>query len=248
VASVNTSKAGLNNMLQAILAVVNEEQSAIYPPSVFSSQYNSVTALLIDKLVQLYPGSPASIDMLDPFMKFAMVPVKNGVIPLPDDYRNILGAPYIFINKGCDGECGKIPQITTSQQFLTANLKGGCKAAPITIVSEAEFSIRTSSTYKRPTHENPIGYFTGQKMIKICPYDLTICGLLYVVQEDIYQYGSIMQPDDTFIFDQTTTIDSPWTNAAFKPIFNALLSLYSAYVKDPEMTNWAMLIQKEGLL
>src|ERR1700679_971081 len=110
-------------MLQSVLSVVNTEQSAIYPSSIFSSQYNTVTALLINKMVRSYPGEPLAIDILDPFMKFAMVPVKNGVIPLPEDYRNILGAPYIFINKGCDGECGKIPQITTSQQFLTANLK-----------------------------------------------------------------------------------------------------------------------------
>ena len=234
-------------MLQAILSVANEEQSAIYPPTIFCSQFNTVTALLLNKLVKLYPADPLAIDMLSPFMMFAMQPVQNGIFSMPTNYRNILGAPYIFKK-----DCSEIPQITTYQQFLTAQLKGGCSAVPITIVSESEYAIRTSSTYKKPTHENPIGYFTmqinGQTSVKVCPYDLGTVAILYVRQELTYVYGYVNQPDDTYIFNPATTIDSEWGSPSFQPIFNALLSLFAAYVKDNEMTNWAMLIQKEGLL
>lgn len=244
----NNSKSSLNNTLQAILAVANEEQSAIYPPSVFSSQYNTVTALLISKLVREYPGSPMSMDMLDPFIMFAMRPVQNGTFTMPDDYRNVLGSPYIFVNQNENAQCGEIPQITTLQQFKVAQLKGGCKCLPITIVSESEFAIRTNSTYKYPTHKNPIGYFTGQKTVKICPYDLSKVALLYVRQEKIYQLGYVMQPDDTYIFDESTTIESEWGNPAFDILFKAMMSLFSAYVRDQELGNWAMILNQQGIL
>lgn len=247
------SKSSLNNVLQSILAVANEEQSAIYPPSIFSTQYNTVTALLLSKLVKEYPGGPMSMDILTPFIKFSMRPVQNGTFTMPDDYRNILGAPYIFVNQNEDGQCGKIPQITTLQQFKVAQLKGGCKCLPITIVSESEFSIRTNSTYKYPTYKNPIGYFSGlnddgQKIVKICPYDLTKVALLYAKQENMYQYGYIMQPDDTYIFDSSTTVESEWTNAAFDVIFKAMMALFSAYVRDKELSDWSRILTQEGIL
>src|ERR1700760_4285666 len=143
--SVNTSKSGLNNMLQSVLSVANEDQNAVYPPSIYSAQYNVVTGLLISKLVREYPGNPMAIDILDPFMRFKMIPVQKGTFTLPDDYRNILGSPYVFVNPNENTECGQIPSINTAQEFAVAQLKGGCKAVPLTIVSQSEFSIRTDS-------------------------------------------------------------------------------------------------------
>lgn len=238
-------------MLQSVLSVANEDQSAVYPPSIFSSQFRTVTSLLISKLVQQYPGNPTVLDILMPFIKFSMQPVKKGVFALPDDYRNILGAPYIFVNGA--KQCGEVPEIKTAQQFLTAQLKGGCNVAPIVIVSESEFSERTRSTYKKPSHSNPIGYFaglneTGQKVIKICPYDLTVVGLLYARQEGLYQYGYFLNPDDTFSFDASTTVESEWTSAGFQPIFTAMMALYSAYVRDNELRDWSLILSEKGIL
>lgn len=238
-------------MLQSILSVANEDQSAVYPQSIYSSQFNVVTSLLISKLAKEYPGNPTVIDILIPFIKFSMQPVKQGVFSLPDNYRNILGSPYIFINGSA--QCGDVPKITTAQEFLTAQLKGGCNVAPITIVSESEFSIKTSSTYKKPSHSNPIGYFAGlnelgQKIVKICPYDLTVVALLYIKQEGIYRYGYFMNPDDTYSYDPSTTVESEWTSAAFQPIFTAMMALYSAYVRDSELRDWSLILSEKGIL
>lgn len=240
------SACSLNNMLQSVLSVANEDQSAVYPPSIFSQQFNVVTSLLISKLVRQYPGSPEVIDILEPFIKFSMQPVKKGVFNLPEDYRNILGSPYIFVNGA--KQCGEVPEITTAQQFLTAQLKGGCAAVPITIVSESEFSVRTSSTYKKPSHSNPIGYFAGQKTVKICPFDLTVVALLYVRQEGLYRFGYDINPDDTYSFDASTTIESDWGNSAFQPIFSAMMALYSAYVRDNELRDWSLILSEKGIL
>lgn len=244
----SSSKSSLNNVLQSVLSIVGEEQSAIYPASIYSSQFNVATSMLISKLVREYPGNPFAIDILDPFMKFATLPVQNGYFTMPDDYRDILGAPYVFVNQNEDSQCGEIPQITTLQQFNVAQQKGACKCLPITIVSQSEFSIRTNSKYKAPTHKNPIGYFTGQKMVKICPYDLTKIFVLYVKQEKIYQFGYQNQPDDTYIWDASTTVESEWGTPAHDILVRALVSLFSAYVRDQELSNWTAILNQQGIL
>lgn len=221
----------------------------VYPPFIYQSQFNVVTSLLLSELVAAYPDNPTLIDMIDPFVKFQLLPVNNGYLQLPSDYRNILGSPYIFVNTNENAECGSIPEITTPQEFAAATQKGACKTAPLFIVPESEFTSRTNSKYKYPTHKKPIAYYSGQKQLKICPYDLSKVALLYARNEKQVNFTYILQPDDTYLFEPTnaTLQDSEWTNSSFKPIFNAMCSLFSAYTRDNEMMEWSKIL-KEGIL
>lgn len=231
-------------MLQSILSVANEEQSAIYPPSIFSSHYNIVTSFLIDAVVRAYPDRPFLLDVIDPYVAFAMITVSNGLATLPADYRNILGSPYVFSNPKNNGYCGEQPVISTAAQFQVARNVSSCNVNPLQIVSQAEFSVRTNSTYNFPTYEFPIAYFSGKTTLRVCPYDIPKIALLYTQQEAIYQYGYIPQPDDTFLFDSATTVDSLWTNSAFKSLFKGLSHLYGIYVRDQEIKEWANLLSQ----
>jgi hypothetical protein len=248
VGAINNSKSGLNNVLQAVLSVANEEQSAIYPPSIFSAHYNIVTSFLLDTVVRAYPDRPFTIDIIDPYVNFTIIGVTNGLANLPDDYRNILGAPYIFSNPKNTGPCGSVPEITTAAQFQAAKNSATCRVNPVQIVSESEFSTRTNSTYNYPTHEFPIAYFSGKSMLRICPYSIPKICLLYTQQEEIYQFGYIPQPDDSYLFDPATTMDSLWTNSAFSHLFKGIFALYSAYVRDNEMTNFAQIMSNSIIL
>jgi hypothetical protein len=242
------SSTSLNNMLQAILSVSAEEQSMFYAPKVYSAQYNAVSSLLKSALVKSYPANPMVLDQLDPFIKIAILPVVDGYVELPADYRDILGSPFIFVNKDATCECGEDIEPLTVENFKIQTLKGGCKARPIQILPESEFYYRTDSTYNFPSIENPIGYFAGKKRIKICPYDVGKVGIMYVIEDKQYVYGYIMQPDDTYLFDPATTIESEWQSNVYEPFFNALCSLYSVYAKDQEMTNWSVYLNEKGIL
>ncbi len=244
----NNGKCSLNNMLQAVLSVANEEQSMFYSPRVYQDQFNAVTSLLISALVKAYPLDPVVIDQLDPFVKIKVDAIKDGYFNLPDDYRDLLGTPYVFINPNKDGECGASIEPITIQSFQTKALKGGCSLAPVIIYPESEFMMRVNAPYDYPTWEKPIGYYSGKRQIKVCPFDASRVGIMYVREEIKCVYGYIMQPDDTFLFDPTTTIDSEWTSTSFHPIFNALCHLYSIYSKDQEMGAWAQLLSERGIL
>lgn len=236
-------------MLQAVLSVANEEQSMFYSPRVFTDQYNVVTSMLISALVKAYPMNPVVIDQLEPFVRVKLIPVINGFVDLPDDYRDILGTPYIYANESLNGECGeKVEEPLTASSFKVQNLKGKCNMSAVTIYPESEFALRTRSTYDSPTWEKPIGFFSGAKQIKVCPYDIGKVALMYVVKEKAYVYGYIPQPDDTFLPDPATTVESEWNSNAFDPIFKAMISMYSAYAKDQEIQNWSQLLSERGIL
>jgi hypothetical protein len=246
----NTSTCSLQSLLNALLGVALQEQNMQIPPFIFSSWINTITPLLISALVKSYPSNPQVLDMLDPFVKFEPLPCKNGYITLPDDYRNIIGSPYILINGDKDGVCGKDEKIETQAQFQAAINRGRCLATPIDIIPESEFAVRTSSTYKYPDLEFPVGYFAGQRQIKICPYDLSRVFLLYARNEKTVNMTYIMQPDDTYLLDPSNIYfqDTEWTSAAFEPIFKALTSLYSAYSRDQELFNWTEFLIVKGIL
>lgn len=244
------SKCSLDYMLKSVLAVANEEQSMFYAPRVFDEHYNIVSSLLLSALVKAYPANPVVIDQLDPFVEIKLIPVKNGYVDLPEEYRDILGSPYIFTNPKSDGQCGEdiTQEQITAETFKVKNLKGGCQLTPVTIYPESEFIERVGSTYDKPNWDTPIGFFSGKKQIKICPYDVNKVAVMFVRNEKKYRYGYITQPDDTFLFDSTTSVESEWGSNAFTPMFNAMIALYSVYAKDQEMTNWAAYLSEKGIL
>lgn len=241
------SKCSLDNMLKAVLgSFANTEQNQIIPPDVYTSMYNTVTSLLISALVKQYPSNPVVIDILRPFVKVAKLTITNGFIELPDDYRDILGTPNISAKIDGSGECGE-DEIKTEGEFKIAAQKSNCRQRPIIILPQSEFALRTTSSYKFPTYNDPIGYMYGSNKIKVCPYDLTKVELMYVVQEKKYRYGYITQPDDTYIFDNNTSIESEFTSAAFEPIFNALSNLIAAYTRDNDLRDFGLILTQKGL-
>lgn len=251
---MNTSKSSLRNLLTSLLSVSNMDQNMFLPPWVFSSMVNTVTSFLIDKCIELYPQSPYLLDVIDPFVKISAITPSGGMIKLPDDYRNIVGAPSIIVKGDKKGDCGDMGvPIENAQQFLTATLKGGCTRRPITIVAQSEFDYLTTSTYKKPTYWDPIAFNAGideegRKQLKVCPYDVTKVYVMYVKQEQVYNYGYIMQPDDTFYLDPTTTVDTEWGNSAFVPLFKGLNHLYGIYSRDKEFSNWAVALSQISIV
>lgn len=239
------SNTSLDSMLKAVTSVFNINQDASLPPSIYSSMYNAVTSLLLSKLAALYPSDPSVLDMLDPFVEKKVIPITNGYIQLPDNYRNILGSPQMAA-KNAKLECTGLP--VTAQEFNTQLRKAGCQKRPIIIIPQSEFALQTTSTYRYPDFWNPIGYNSGKKQITVCPANISSAEVLYVRNENIYRYGYISQPDDTYIFDPATSEESQWTSAAFKPIFSGICACYAAYSRNNELQNWALILNEKDIL
>lgn len=236
------NKSSLQNILQAVLSVANSEQSMAYSPLVFQNHFNIVTSFLLDAFSKVYPDK---LDIFLGFISSQKIPVTNGYIQLPPEYRNLLGAPSINVNT-TGGDCTGI-SINNETQFVAAKLKSGCKSYFVEIVSKKEWDSRTGSTYAFPTYKNPIGLYIGERRIKLCPYDLASVEVTFLKKEKSYVYGYITQPDDTFLFDESTSVESQWTDAASHYLFQGCLSLYGAYARDNSITEYSQILNKLGL-
>jgi hypothetical protein len=238
------NKCSLDNMLQALLAAGNGEQNATYPPKIFDAQFNAVTSWLIDTIVELYPKDQQFVDILRPFLKREKIGVKNGEVALPKDIRNFLGAS-VSVRKDFTAECSDEP--VTETQMKIHDRKTGCLSRPVKIVDQSEFDFLTTHRYKYPTYENPIGCWLDESSLKICPFDITGVEIRYIRNEKIYRYGYITQPDDTYIFDPDTTVESEWQNNAFKYLYRGLSALYGMYTRDNNFRNFAQELKQIGL-
>lgn len=239
------NKCSLNNMLSAILSAANAEQNMHYPPRIYSEQYNVVTSWLIDSIVAMYPKDQSMVDILQPFTKKEKLPVKNGSIKMPEGYRNFLGAS-VNVTKDFTKECCD-DEPPTEQSLKQEQRKSGCQMRPVRIVDIAEFDYLTTSAYKYPTHKDPIGCFFEDGELKICPFDITGVELRYVINENKYEYGYKMQPDDTYIWDEKTTKETQWGSNAFKYLYRGLSVLYGVYTRDNNFRNFAQELKQIGL-
>lgn len=236
----------IQNLLNSVLAIEAKEQNFAIPPEIFQNQVRTVASLLLSELCESYPDSPEYIDMLMPFMATKMLAVTNGVVVMPDNYRNILGSPSVMAIKenGEDCECS---DVVTPTSFKDAQAEARCKTNPVLIVSNTEFDYRTRSSYDYPTLDNPIGYWVSKKTLKVCPYNISRVEVRYCIQETPCFIKYIIQPDDTWVIDPAGTIETGFSSAAYEPFYNALVALYSAYSRDSELAQWSIVL-KNGIL
>lgn len=242
------NKSSLNNILQAVLSVANQSQNTFYSPYIYTQHRNVIESLLLSELVKSYPANNDVIAQISPFVKIEIIPITDGYIQLPEDYRNVLGTPMIFAKSDDSSECGAPIEPLTPQNFKIGILKSGCKLNSVNIVPQSEVSFRLRSTYDAPNYESPIGWYIDSNKIKLCPFDLSKIALMYAKKERLLNYGYITQPDDTFLYDPSLTIDTEFDSSAFVPIFNACVALYSAYVKNQDLQNWSQILQEKGIL
>ncbi len=238
------NKGSLDYILQSVLSVGNKEANMQYAPAIFSQHFNIVTSFIIDNCIEVYPKY---VDVLRPFMATKIITVSNGEIGLPDDYRNILGAPSISAkgdqNKSI--ECSDFP--VTETEFKQEKSKAGCQRRPVEMLNENEFDDRTTSSYAFPTLWNPIGCVFKGSSIKVCPFDIGKLELRYVKTEKQYVYGYTMQPDDTYTFNVNTSVESEWTDAASQLLVKGCLALYSAYLRDNQLSQFSQILNQAGL-
>ena len=245
-AGSNTSKSTLDNVLQAVLSTINKEANQDFPPSVFSNFFNIVTSFLITELSKQYPKRQEVIDILDPFINTATIPATGGFIQLPPDYRGMIGGPMIFANPDSNGQCQDAP--LTPQSFAIGMLKGGCRLNSVTIVDQSEFADLTTSTYNTPTYDAPIAFFSGKKQLRICPFDVTRVFVMYTINDPTFVYGYTSQPDDSYIFNIKTSVESIWGSNAFTYLYKGVLALYGAYSADQNISNFSRVLNEAGIL
>ncbi len=240
-----------NTVLRMVLAQANKEQNQHYPPGVFETHYSLVTHWLIDESAKLYPGTQSIIDLIQPYFKKQLVRVVNGVIPLPVNYRHLLGFG-IYLN-GEEGKeqipdnCKDLPEDITPKEIADRITKAQASSWDATPVSIGRWNKLTKHRYKRPTLTNAITCTFDAGEIKINPYNVPFVETRYIIKTTDYKFGYQTNDDDTYYFDPATTTEALWTENAISYLFKGVNVLYSNYVRDPNQQASAKDLKDTGL-
>lgn len=248
------SAANLDNVLQMVLSQGNKEQNAMYPPRIYELHFNIVTNFILDEIARVFAETQQVIDIGRPFLKSKEVAVTGGVAKFPEDYRNLLG---VGMNVTIDFEqdCGckddsvfeNDPLARRPELIAKDQKKSKCVSHDVTMVDIDEFGYKTTHPYKRPTYKKPIGCIFTTSEIKVCPFDVSYVEIRYLRKPKTYRYGYKMLPDDTYVFDSTTSEESEWDDTALQHLIKGVNALYAIYTRDGEFQNWNEAIKKVGL-
>ncbi len=214
-------------------------QSRVLPPEVFDAIYNVSAAWLLGRVAELWPFDQQYVDVVEPFLRVDIQRAVDGKVSLPAEYRNFLGAAAL-LNHSKTGACQEDMPDELALRIHDLNAKkSSCLGQPIRIVDQTEWEFLTKDIFDAPTLENPIGCFFGEKKLKICPAGIGRVEIRYFVNEKLYKYGYTMQPDDTYIYNATTSVESEFPNAAFAKLYAVALRLLSVYFRDGNVAAFA---------
>lgn len=235
-----------NTVLKMVLAQANKDQNQHYPPSVYEVHYGLVTNWLIDECVKLYPATESIIDLIKPYLKTELVKVVNGVIPFPDQYRNLMSLGLYLKDDKIPDECKDL-QDPTPQQLKELIAKTQSTSFDVEKVSIGRWDKLTKHRYKKPDLKNPITCIFNGEGIKICPYNVPFVELRYIVKIPDFKFGYGENDDSTYYFDPNLTTEALWTENAISYLFKGINLLYSNFVRDPEQAASAKDLRDTGL-
>jgi hypothetical protein len=246
-------QASLDSLLKQVLSGANKEQNMHYPPHIFETHFNVVTAWLLDRAVELYPTTQSVVDVIRPFLVTKEFPVDGGYVKLPDEYRNLLRVAF-NVTDDYKKDCGSKETAFANDPLKpldgaqrAAARKAKCISHPCIPVDTDEWDDLTTHPYKKPTLKRAIYNIFDSTQVRICPHGISYAELTFVRRPKQYRYAYTMNPDDTYVFNPTGSEESEWNDNAVKPLLTGLNTLYSMYVKDGEMQNWNMELKKIGL-
>lgn len=237
------NKSSLKIFFDLVTKPLDIPKSRVVPPEVFDAIYNLSAAWVIGKVVELWPRDQRYVEVVEPFLRVDVKHTANGIVDLPKEYRNFLGAS-VLTNEAKTATCNDTPQAIRLRQHELEAVKGICERVPIRIVDQAEFDFFTQDEFDMPTLKAPIGCFFGEKKLKVCPLDLGSVEMKYLINEKMYKYGYIMQPDDTFINDTATTVETEFTNAAFDKLYAASTKLLGVYLRDNSVVGFSQALNE----
>jgi hypothetical protein len=251
----------MGRVLKSVLASANKEQNQHYPPHIFNEHFVLVTKWLLDEIAKIFPTQQTIVDLARSFLKTADKQVKNGLIPFPDDYRNLLSVSIFSsddFKTACDctkqdgdgDECSEFendPIAPTDKQIESKIAERRARSKRVKIVDIDEWDYLTQHVYKKPTLQKPIACIFEGEGIRICPFDVPSVEVRFLRNPKDYVYNYDTLPDDTYVFNTVGSEESEWFDNAATQLYKGVATLYAMYVKDTEMRDYNIELKNSGI-
>lgn len=252
------------DLYQKTIALVNTQQGGhLRPQRNFISWLNDISRELFkEKFKDFEKGQSIDDELAKPFLRSVNVKVTalagspHDIIPYPDDYGylasiRVLVDPDNGVGCPCAGldaleEDGSCTAYKDSDLFeLAEKIKGqNLKEGNATKIDNQRWGSALDNPFKKPTYEKPVvTQFDGG--FKIFPKGIGTVVLDYLKKPKDATYEFTLGPDDTVIYNPTTSVKLDWTDGIVNEFLARLKIRYAAYTKQADMYQEGMIEKKE---
>jgi len=244
-------------VLSAVHLASNKEQNAHIPPYILSNAIRLASDVMLDEIARVYPNNNRIVDKGRPFLKRKLIQVVNGLVTMPDDYRNVLSVSIATTekldapcncNEECE-ECDEMPSKNNDGLFENGKRTEPCRYNSVRILTSDEYDLASRSPLRPPTYEKPIGMFVDRKTFKVCPRDVTYVEVRYLKYPLKYEIGFTQMADDTWQINTASPfhVELEWERNIAPEMFKAVSTLIAIHTRDGTLQNGIDKLKKEGI-
>lgn len=193
----------------------------------FTRDVNQASNILLEYYHLQYEKGQNTLDALQPFITEKRLPIVNGYVDFPSDYRHRLELGYIYVTNTNKCEDNPPTQDPYPMDYLNSNEEMHNERSPI----------RKSSIEKKRFYH----LFVNNK-IKVLPSSLTgFVNLKYIRRpiDALYsvKFDTINRQQN---FDAATSVDLEWSEQESHNIVDLLLFFKGLEVRETALINWVM--------
>ena len=190
----------------------------------FNRDFNDVQNKLLTYYVRMFEQHREVTDATVPLRKRLSIPVKNGIVELPEDYRHLISLDYRFIEQA---ECGDITTDTT---------------IPCLFLPELERALTLTSATRGPSLSKKVMYHTMENgKVQIHPSVTGNVNMSYFIQAPVATRAvTVDLVNIQENYDAANTVDPVWPDQEEVNLIALMLFYKGIEIKDNDIIQWAL--------
>lgn len=195
----------------------------------FNRNLNETQHILLDYYYERFGDGQYGQDSINPFLKELLLPITNGFVDFPDDYRHRVEVGNVHVENVYTADC-KVNNPKVEEY-------------PLLYLHPDEERQTMASAIRRPSKEKKLIYHTFvNNRIKILPK--TIVGniaLKYISQPPEAIYATTLNTDtDKQEYDAANSVDLIWNEQDKHNIVDIMLLFLGIQIRESALINWVM--------
>ncbi len=206
-----------------------KDKSGYLSSDEFNRNLNETQQILLDYYYDRFGDDQYDQDSINPFLKEVEIPVINGFVDFPEDYRHRVEVGNIYVenvySSNCDINNPKVEEY------------------PLRYLAPDEERLTKSSPIRRPSVDKKLIYHTFvNNKIKILPKTVQgVVAFKYISQppEAIYA-TSLNTVTDKEDYDDANSVNLIWNEQDKHNIVDIMLMFLGIQIRETALINWVM--------
>jgi hypothetical protein len=205
-----------------VAALSKKDKAGYMSAQEFTDDLNQAQEILMEYYYDRFEDSQKTVDSLQPFIKESNLPISNGFVAFPSDYRHRVEVSYNLTEKNCEGP----PKLVK---------------CPMPHLHINERSETLQSSVRRPSLKKKRFYHSYvNNKLQVFPSDLlgTVC-FTYIIQPPEAKYAVTIDVfNDEENYDPINSIDLIWNAQDSEELVSIMLLFKGIQVRESALIQW----------